>query len=201
MQARPRTSLATTVTGGRAVRPSSEEIDERILDVAAGVFAQFGYAQASVQQIADETGYSKTGLLHRFGSKEQLRDAVRESCLAAFADAIGSPRTRKAGPARDREIVTALVDLAMVRPGFIALLLSGMTELTADDTAWVHHEARALVDVGFGMDDATPLSRQIRVIGCLATLGVGVGVTATREFPAHEVRVELEAACRAVLGV
>ena len=161
--------------------------------------ARAGYAQASVQRIADEIGYSKTGLLHRFGSKEQLRDAVRERCLAAFAEATSGARSREPGPARDREIVAALVDLAMERPGFIALLLSGVTQPQTDETAWVHHEARALVDSGFGMDDTTPLSRRMRVLGCLGALGVGL--VATHEFPAHEVRTELEASCYAVLGL
>jgi AcrR family transcriptional regulator len=197
MQARTRS--ATAVTGVRSVRPSHEEIDERIVDVAAGVFAQLGYAQTSVQRIADDTGYSKTGLLHRFGSKEQLHEAVRERCLAAFAGATGVARTRESGPARDRETVAALVDLAMERPGFIALLLSGVTQSRTDDTAWVHHEARALVEAGFGMDDTTPLSRRMRVLGCLGALAVGV--VATDEFPAHEVRAELEASCCAVLGL
>lgn len=200
MQPRQRTGgVHPGAPGGRAVRPSSQEIDERILDVAAGVFARVGYAQASVQQIADETGYSKTGLLHRFGSKEQLRDAARERSLATFADAISSARTRTPGPDRDRELVTALVDLAMRRPGFIALLLSGGTQPRSQDTAWVHHEAKALLDAGFAMDDTTPLARRMRVLGCLGALGLGVA--ATPEYPAHEVRTELEATCRAALGL
>jgi AcrR family transcriptional regulator len=200
MQARPRPALAAAApTGVRSVRPTNAEIDERILDVAAGVFAQFGPAQASVQRIADETGYSKTGLLHRFGSKEQLRDAVRERCLTAFAEALGQADTSQSGADRDREIVASLVDLAMHHPGFMALLLSGVTQPPTDATAWVHHEARALVDAGFGMDDTTPLARRMRVLGCLGALGVGV--VATTEFPAHEVRAELEASCCAVLGL
>jgi AcrR family transcriptional regulator len=187
------------VSGLRAVRPSSEEIDERILDVAAGVFARVGYGQASVQRIADETGYSKTGLLHRFGSKEQLRDAARERSLEAIGAAINPARTLAPGPARDRVVVTALVDLGMRRPGFFALLQSAGTEPRTADTEWVHHEARELLDAGFGMDDTTPLSRRIRVIGCLGALGLGV--VATQEYPAHEVRAELEATCFAVLGI
>jgi AcrR family transcriptional regulator len=200
MQARRGTATAApALPGVRAVRPSSEEIDERILDVAAGVFARFGYAQASVQRIADEAGYSKTGLLHRFGSKEQLRDAARERCLATFAEAIDSAHTRTPGPARDRDVVAALIDLAMRRPGFIALLLSGGTQPRTEDTAWVHQEARALLDSGFGMDDTTPLSRRMRVLGCLGALGLGVVLT--QEYPAHEVRAELEATCCAALGL
>jgi AcrR family transcriptional regulator len=201
MQARRRPALAVAAppVGVRSVRPSNAEIDDRILDVAAGVFAQFGPEQASVQRIADETGYSKTGLLHRFASKEQLRDAVRERCLTTLAEALGQVRTSQPGPERDREIVASLVDLAMHHPGFMALFLSGVTRPPTDATAWVHHEARTLVDAGFGLDDTTPVSRRTRVLGCLGALGVGA--VATQEFPAHEVRTELEASCCAVLGL
>lgn len=40
-------------------RPTSREIDDQILDSAAGIFAVHGFAHASVQQIADAVGYSK----------------------------------------------------------------------------------------------------------------------------------------------
>jgi AcrR family transcriptional regulator len=199
MRARQTGPSAPATNGFRAVRPSSEEIDERILDVAAALFAQFGYAQASVQRIADETGYSKTGLLHRFGSKEQLRDAVRETCLATLAETFSRVRRQRPGPARDRETVAALVDLAIQRPGLIALLLSGVSQPKTDDSAWVHHEVAALVDTAFGLDDTSPLSRRMRVVGCLGALGVGIA--ATTDFPVHEVRAELEATCCAVLGL
>ena len=200
MRARPRTAPATRALAAvRAVRPSDQEIEECILDAAAALFAQLGYERTSVQRIADDTGYSKTGLLHKFGSKEQLHDAVRERCLATFAGATSRARTREPGPARDREIVAALVDLAVQRPGFIALLLSGVTPRQDDDTAWVHRGTRELLDSGFGLDDTTPLSRRMRVLGCLGALGVGAAATA--EFPAHEVHAEREATCCAVLGL
>ena len=200
MQARTRARGAkAAATAARSVRPSSEEIDERILDVAAGVFAQLGYAQASLQSIADATGYSKTGLLHRFGSKEELRDAVRNRCLATLADAFERASGRKAGAERDRENVAAVVDLAMEHPGCVALMLSGVTNPRTDDTAWVHHEVRDLVDAAFGMDDATPLARRMRVVGSLGALTVGAALT--EEFPPHEVRAELNATCCAALGI
>lgn len=45
-----------------------------------------GYARTSVQQLADAVGYSKAGLLHRFGSKQ----ALQAGAVAAAADAVGA---------------------------------------------------------------------------------------------------------------
>ena len=44
--------------------------------MAAGLFARHGFAHTSVQQVADAVGYSKPGLLHRFGSKDALFQAA-----------------------------------------------------------------------------------------------------------------------------
>jgi len=43
-----------------------------LLSAAVTVFADCGYAAASLDRIAEETGIRKSSLLHRFGSKEAL---------------------------------------------------------------------------------------------------------------------------------
>ena len=58
------------------VRPTSEEIDRALIDVAALVFARHGFAQGPVQAIADGAGYSKAAVLKRFGSKGRIQDSV-----------------------------------------------------------------------------------------------------------------------------
>ncbi|MFE6822228.1 TetR/AcrR family transcriptional regulator [Streptomyces sp. NPDC057690] len=45
---------------------------EEILKVALEIVAQAGYRNATVRQLADAVGLSTTGLLHHFGSKENL---------------------------------------------------------------------------------------------------------------------------------
>lgn len=49
---------------------------EEILEVALGVVAEVGYGKASVRAIADAAELSPAGLLHYFGSKEELFVAV-----------------------------------------------------------------------------------------------------------------------------
>ena len=71
------------------MRQSPAEIDHAILDVAAGLFATHGYAHTSVQQVADAVGYSKPGLLHRFGSKEALHRAVLAEVTETVQKVVG----------------------------------------------------------------------------------------------------------------
>jgi TetR/AcrR family transcriptional regulator, cholesterol catabolism regulator len=63
--------MATTPT-----RPALRERYERrrgeVIAGAARVFAERGYDQTSVQQLADELGIAAGGLYHYFGGKEQL---------------------------------------------------------------------------------------------------------------------------------
>ncbi|GAA2974297.1 AcrR family transcriptional regulator [Microbacterium terrae] len=45
---------------------------EEILTVALRVVAEKGYNRATIRELAEAAGLSKTGLLHHFGSKEEL---------------------------------------------------------------------------------------------------------------------------------
>jgi AcrR family transcriptional regulator len=49
---------------------------EEILDAALAVVAEHGYRKASVREIADAAGLSPAGLLHYFGTKEELFVAI-----------------------------------------------------------------------------------------------------------------------------
>lgn len=49
---------------------------EEILEAALTVVATLGYGKASVREIADAAGLSPAGLLHYFGSKEELFVAI-----------------------------------------------------------------------------------------------------------------------------
>jgi AcrR family transcriptional regulator len=49
---------------------------EEILQAALAVVAEHGYRKASVREIADAAGLSPAGLLHYFGSKEELFVAI-----------------------------------------------------------------------------------------------------------------------------
>lgn len=69
-----------------------EDRKQRILIVAQRLFARNGWRNTTLAQIAKEVGVSPAGLLHHFGSKEQLLHAVldaRDAADVAEADLSG----------------------------------------------------------------------------------------------------------------
>ena len=93
------------------MRPTRQEIDDEIVERAAALFARYGFQETSLQRIADAVGYSKTGLLHRFPTKEALQDAVIERWAGKVRDIAGRVRDLPPGPERDRAVITELVEL------------------------------------------------------------------------------------------
>lgn len=57
-------------------RPATAEKRQRILDAAMEVFAARGYNNSSLIEIGEQAGISHTGIIHHFGSKDQLLVAV-----------------------------------------------------------------------------------------------------------------------------
>lgn len=104
-------------------RPPAADTAARILDAAEALFAEAGFAAASMEAIASRAGVSKANLFHHFGSKRGLYLAVvRRACaglppLLQAADAGTAPvaervRTFVAGQLDDlyaHTNVTALV--------------------------------------------------------------------------------------------
>ncbi len=74
---------------------------ERLLDAAAGAFADRGYAATTTRDIASRAGLSPAGVYVHFDSKEALLHALsvrgHEAALALVTRSVAGP-----GPARDR---------------------------------------------------------------------------------------------------
>ncbi len=62
---------------------------EEILEAALTVVASHGYRRASVREIADAAGLSPAGLLHYFGTKEELFVAILQARDARDAEVHG----------------------------------------------------------------------------------------------------------------
>jgi AcrR family transcriptional regulator len=54
---------------------------QRVLDVAAEIFAQKGYHSASIRDLSREVGISLSGLYYYFRSKEELLFMIQDRCL------------------------------------------------------------------------------------------------------------------------
>jgi AcrR family transcriptional regulator len=76
-------------------------VRERILDVAAKLFAEHGYEAVSLRQICETARVSKGAIYHYFSSKEELLGAIVISSLEHLLDHLA--RDAGAGPgAADR---------------------------------------------------------------------------------------------------
>ena len=62
---------------------------DRILESAAALFAERGFAAVSVQDIADGAGTHKTTVLYHFETKDALHEAVLDAALGRIADVMG----------------------------------------------------------------------------------------------------------------
>jgi len=96
---------------------------DRILDAALASFGTRGYEATSLDQLAASLGLTKQTILHHYGSKERLLDAVLDRSATELADALEAALA-KAGPGFERveALVRAVFRLAARRPELLGLL-------------------------------------------------------------------------------
>ena len=162
-------------------RPTKQQIDDEILEAAATLFARHGFKETSIQRIADAVGYSKTGLLHRYPTKESLQQAVVDRGLRGVREVAAEVAALPPGPVRDRAAIGSLARLALDCPGIVALLLSGLATSADSELGCAMEEIGAVVFEVFGAAPEADPVRTVRVVGALGALAVA-GVT-MREQP------------------
>lgn len=190
----------SAVRVGRAARPTPEEIDAAILDTAAEVFARHGYDGTSVQQVADAVGYSKTGLLRRFPSKQALYDAVVDQVAEKLERLVADAA---AGRVDRSSIVRAAASLCFAHPGAVLLMLEALRAATDLPSAErLDGLARRLIDDL--TDDVTDPRDRVRAVLALQLVTNAALLTITPDAgidlssaQVHDLAVEL-AGC--VLG-
>lgn len=67
-------------------RPTYDEKLASILKAAAAIFADKGYHQASIRDIAAATGISLSGLYYYFSSKEELLFLIQDHCFGTILE-------------------------------------------------------------------------------------------------------------------
>ncbi len=90
---RPDAATAPPKPRGAGRRPSavaSTDQHIRILDAAAALFAQHGFAGASLRQIAQAAGLSHAMIRHLFGDKDALWEATADHLFAPIWAAMAS---------------------------------------------------------------------------------------------------------------
>jgi AcrR family transcriptional regulator len=88
----------TAASNGRATRTNGANRDGEILEAAVSIFAQKGYAAASLQDVADAVGLMKGSLYHYIDSKESLLFRIFEGAHTQANEIIESIEELNLGP-------------------------------------------------------------------------------------------------------
>lgn len=102
----------------------SDATRERILDAAAELFSQRGYAATGVDRLADRSGIAKTAIYYHFGNKEGLLAAVVERAATMWTEDIRESASRGSDPAErlDRAL-SGMRAMVEEKPWILKLLL------------------------------------------------------------------------------
>lgn len=180
-----RSSTATSTRGAYAKGIARRRA---IVDAALEVIARDGYSAATLKQIADEAGLSTNGLLHHFGSREELFVAVLRRRDELDEERTPDARSRleaiAAGGADDDATLDALrssiVGLVQ-RNGQVAGLVHLFIRLTAEATDPEHVAHPHLAERYAGL----------RELGTLAIRGLQLSGEVRNDLPAEQLAVML----------
>jgi len=112
---------ARKAAGGRPTREAAALLERRILDVAAGLFADQGYAATSMEQVAEACQAGKDTLYRRYASKGALFSAILERFRVDIIDELDACMAADGAPReRLRRYARALLDVNL-RPQLVAL--------------------------------------------------------------------------------
>jgi AcrR family transcriptional regulator len=87
-----------------AHRPSRRH---ELVQAAVAVFARKGYAESSVEDVAEEAGVVPTAIYYHFGTKEELLYQALKSAMDQFSEAI--LETRSAGQPADADVLRRVI--------------------------------------------------------------------------------------------
>ena len=177
-------------------RQSSTGADETILDAAAALFARHGFEQTSLKSLADAAGLSKAGLLHHFPSKDALYEAAWAQSRVLSRQVAEQVTPMPSGHARDRRALELLTDVALDRPGLVALLFRAITA-PGEDAQQAQDEL--MINEMFLIDPAKELPRAIRVVAALSAMAV-LTLLANQEGDKTTWRPLILATCYDALG-
>jgi len=87
-----------------AHRPSRKP---ELIQAAVTVFARNGYAESSVEDVAEEAGVVPTAIYYHFGTKEELLHQALQSAMDQFSEAI--LEARAAGQPADADVLRRVI--------------------------------------------------------------------------------------------
>jgi len=93
---------ATTASARRAARRTAAQ--DRIVEAALDLFAEYGVGGTSLQMIANAIGVTKAAVYHQYNTKGEIVVAVAEAVLTRLEVAVSAAETERSR-ARAREVL------------------------------------------------------------------------------------------------
>ena len=99
------------------------EIDCRIIDAAASLFRQHGFANVRMQDVGDAVGLSKAGLYHHCPSKDELLADIVRLCGELLAIQLRSVQDSKTSPEEKlRYLVVSRMETILAHQDFFTVI-------------------------------------------------------------------------------
>ena len=135
--------------GGRPTREEAQAIEERILAVAAALFARDGYAATSMERVIAECGAGKDTIYRRYPSKSAIFAAVLERSRRRIMERLADLQVRQSGHnslAQLKELASLLLDLNL-DPELVAFKRIAASESLVTAGSQAHPEPDAIMSL------------------------------------------------------
>ena len=149
---------------------------QRILDVAAHLFAARGYAGTSIRDIADELGVTKAALYYHFSSKEVLLQQIVAQPIVAIAEVMEAPRDLTSPAERNRFVQDVIVAMSMCDSDVIAVFKDpGLAPIIDGSlsTTGVTHALSVRLAMGLSHTDDPDKTEPQHLMRAIAAVGAG----------------------------
>ena len=113
---------ASTASAGSAPEPARGGTVVRVLDAAEYVFAEYGFAGASVRDIAARAGLNAASLYNHFPGKQELYEAVLDRGLMPILELLGELPAGGGDGSPDLDTIDTVVDYIAARPALARIL-------------------------------------------------------------------------------
>lgn len=113
--------VAIKAKGGRPTKKATQELERRILEVSANLFATQGYAATAMEQIAAECGAGKDTIYRRYPSKSALFTKLVDTLRSQVIDEVDVLLKEEAAPIERLYRFARFLLSVNLRPQLVAL--------------------------------------------------------------------------------
>src|SRR5947209_13265538 len=132
----PTTPAARTATARPTRRERQEQTREQLLEAASRVFARRGFSEATVEEIANEAGYTTGAVYSNFRGKEELFRASFAHQVTRDIESVTSAQATSADTSVERTRASARtwMELLRNRPEMFLLVIEQWARAIRDPT-------------------------------------------------------------------